>query len=236
VQLEPGQELLPPPALGTRRIAFFGDSITQGSRLVRAGRGPGGGDGTLAYPALTASAFRARALQVGFGGQGLLVPGVGRVPPAAVTLDRVFAGVADDGSFAPDVVVVNQGTNDVRASSVAFRAAYLVYLRRVRELYPRAEILALRPLVGRHADAVRAAVSALRDPRARYVDTTGWLGRGELNDSVHPNARGHARVAARLTAVVAAVTGWRPLRPRWSALPTPAPRPGPGGPSPADLS
>ena len=40
-----------------------------------------------------------------------------------------------------------------------------------------------------------------------FVDTTGWLGSGDLTDSVHPNDRGHRVIADRLAPIIAARVG-----------------------------
>jgi len=228
--LATGGRLLAPPPVGARRILFLGDSITQGVRLVGRDRGPNGADATRAYPSLVASAFRASYQQVGFGGQGLLTGGVGGVPVAALTLRSAHAGAAADPRFRPDVVVVNQGTNDVRASPKAFRTAYGAYLAAIRQAYPSATVLAMRPLSGRHADDVAAVVGALADPAIHDVETAGWLTPVvHYTDTVHPNAAGHLLVAARLNRVLSARTGWAASAMRWTALaPQAAP---PGGPS-----
>lgn len=228
--LAAGGRLLAPPAVGTRRILFLGDSITQGVRLLGRDRGPNGSDGTRAYPALVASAFRASYQQVGFGGQGVLIGGGGGVPAAEATLGSVHAGAAADPRFRPDVVVVNQGTNDRTASPQAFRSAYRAYLSAIRQMYPGATVLAMRPLSGRHAGEVAAAVRALEDPAVLDVDTAGWLVPGaHYSDGVHPTAAGHVLVATRLSRLLAARTGWSLSPVRWTATaPPPVTTPPPG--------
>jgi len=216
--LSPGATVLKAPTVGSRRILFLGDSITEGIKLVGPDRGPAGADSTRAYPSLLASTFRSAFQQVGYGGQGITRGGVGGVPSAALTLTSVMDGVPTDPAFAPDLVVVNYGTNDVNATEAGFGAAYAQYLSDVRTAHPAAMILALRPFVGRHAAAVQAAVTGLADTRIRYVDTTGWLTRSGLTDSVHPNAAGHATVTGKLTSVIAKQTGWKPSGIRWTAL------------------
>ncbi|MDG5805991.1 hypothetical protein P9869_25690 [Streptomyces ossamyceticus] len=54
--------------------------------------------------------------------------------------------------------------------------------------------------------AVRATVAG-GDARGFFVDTTGWLGSGDLTDSVHPNDRGHRVLADRLAPIIAARIG-----------------------------
>ncbi|MFJ7343652.1 hypothetical protein ACIQU3_25595 [Streptomyces sp. NPDC101110] len=45
------------------------------------------------------------------------------------------------------------------------------------------------------------------DARVSFVETTGWLGPGDLTGSVHPDDRGHRVMADRLTPVIAARIG-----------------------------
>lgn len=219
--LAPGAKILPAPTFGTRRVLFLGDSITEGVRLVSRDRGPNGADATRAYAPIVASSFRARFQQVGYGGQGLLVAGSGGVPAAPATLNWTMSKVTRDSSFVPDVVVVNLGTNDIKASAFDFTAAYAAYLAGVRTAFPKALILAMRPLGGRHALDVRDAVLYTDDIKIRYVDTNGWLAPRAYIDGVHPGAVGHATVAKKLTAVIAKATGWKPATPRWTALASP---------------
>jgi hypothetical protein len=35
-----------------------------------------------------------------------------------------------------------------------------------------------------------------------FVDTSGWLGRSDFTDGVHPNINGHAKAAARLASLI----------------------------------
>ena len=174
--------------------------------------GPTGADGTASYAYLTARAFGADADQVGFGGTGITVPfGSGGVPSASQTFPDNFSGSPVDPNFVPEVVVVNEGTNDVAASSAQFEPAYQAYLAEIRSAYPAAWILAMRPFNGTHAADIQAAVTALADARIDYVDTTNWLTAADFTDGTHPNTVGDAIAAAHLTALVASVTGLKPL-------------------------
>jgi lysophospholipase L1-like esterase len=212
-----GEALAPEPALVGRwsptalRMEFLGDSITQGVRAISMATDPSGTDGIRTYSYLTAAAFRAHVTQVGFGAQGLLRGGGGGVPAVGETFYFNYAGsLTDPLARAPDVVVINQGTNDGGASPSAFEPAYLALLTRVRRAYPQALIAAMRPFNGAQDAAIHAAVRRMRDPRVLYIDTDGWL---ELTNSpdyteqptgLHPSLSGHAKAAKRLTAALAA--------------------------------
>jgi lysophospholipase L1-like esterase len=95
-------------------------------------------------------------------------------------------------------------------SPARFQAAYTSLLRKVRAACPQAWIFALETFRGRYVPQTEAAVKAVvdgGDSRVSFVDTTGWLGSGDLTDSVHPNDRGHRVIADRLAPIVAARIG-----------------------------
>jgi lysophospholipase L1-like esterase len=192
-------ELLDPPELPDSLIEFYGDSITQGIRANPKCDSPDGSDAIAGYAFVTARALRMRHHQVGFGRQGILRPGNGEVPPAPETFGWNFAG-SPAAAMDPDVVVVNQGTNDL--DDPGFESAYGAYLRQIRGAYPAAWIFALRPFGGYHADEIARAAKELGDPRIVPVDTTGWLGPDDFTDGVHPNVRGHRVVADQLAPLI----------------------------------
>ena len=207
-----GEALPIAPALTGRwspnalRIEFFGDSITQGIRAISMATDPSGTDGTRTYSYLTALALNANITQVGFGAQGVTRGGGGGVPAAGESFYYNFAGsMTDPRAQAPDIVVINQGTNDGGVSASAFEPMYLACLTRIRRAYPNALIAAMRPFNGSQDAAVYSAVERMRDPRIIYIDTDGWL---ELTNSpdyteqptgLHPSLAGHAKAAKLLT-------------------------------------
>jgi lysophospholipase L1-like esterase len=209
-RLDNGARTLSPPAISSRRIEFLGDSITQGVRALGPEIGVNGSDATKDYAWLVGKAFRANFRQVGFGAQGILKMGNGQVPPAGAALGLNFAGSPIDPSFVPQVAVVNQGTNDALTgvNPAQFQPAYLTYLRQIRTAWPSAWIFALRPFGGYMARQVAAAVATAADPRIVYVDTSGWLTATGYTDGLHPTYTGHLQVARRLSALIAARTGW----------------------------
>ncbi|WP_206439004.1 hypothetical protein [Streptomyces scabichelini] len=102
-------------------------------------------------------------------------------------------------------LVTQSGCTGLRGQS-----AYGSLLRKVRAACPQAWILALETFRGRFVPQTEAAVKAAvdgGDSRASFVDTTGWLGSGDLTDSVHPNDQGHRAIADRLAPVIAARIG-----------------------------
>ncbi|MFI1509841.1 GDSL-type esterase/lipase family protein [Streptomyces sp. NPDC020597] len=119
-----------------------------------------------------------------------------KLNPNAATPDWDFS------RYQANAVVINLGTNDVghAVSSAQFQTAYTSLLRKVRAAYPQAWIFALETFHGRYVPQTQAAVKAAidgDDSRVSFVDTSGWLGSGDLTDSVHPNDQGHRVIAGR---------------------------------------
>lgn len=191
------------------RIEFLGDSITEGVNVwpVRPGKDTvcWREDGRLGFASQTAQALGVEWRQVGFGRQGLLIGGNGGVPVANDAFNFIYQGVPRD-AWQPDLVVINQGTNDMAANPATFRSAYGTFLATVRAGYPAAKIAALRPFGGFQAAEIKAAVDARTtagDARVFYLDTTGWLvAPADFTDTLHPNVQGSTKAAQALTAAI----------------------------------
>jgi lysophospholipase L1-like esterase len=201
-QLQPSLRPLRP------KLEFLGDSITEGVALFSSYQGQSTpcwrSDGRRAYASQTAQLLGAEWRQVGFGRQGLLIGGNGGVPPANDAFNWIYQGVARD-DWQPDVVVINQGTNDGGASATAFRTAYTTFIGTILAAYPSAKLAAMRPFGGAHAAEIKAEVDARRaagTTRVSYVDTTGWLGNGDFTDGTHPNEQGSQKAATALAAAI----------------------------------
>lgn len=193
------------------KIEFLGDSITEGINVFSGhngkNTGPWNADGRRAYASQTAQSLSAEWRQVGFGRQGLLIGGNGGVPVANDAFNWIYKGVARD-DWQPDLVVINQGTNDGGAAASSFQPAYATFLTTIRAAYPAAKIVALRPFNGAHAAEIRALIDARKsagDSRVYFVDTTGWLGTGDFTDGVHPNEQGSQKAAMALVTAIKSV-------------------------------
>jgi lysophospholipase L1-like esterase len=193
------------------KIEFLGDSITEGVALFTSYNGQTTpcwrADGRRAYASVTAQALSAEWRQVGFGRQGLLIGGNGGVPIANNAFNWIYQDVARD-AWQPDLVVVNQGTNDGNASAATFRPAYGTLIGTIRTAYSGAKIAAMRPFNGAHAAEISAEVDARRaagDTRVYYVNTSGWLVNADFTDGVHPNEAGSQKAATALTTAIRAI-------------------------------
>ena len=190
------------------KIEFLGDSITEGLYIWTTHNGqttvPWRADARISWASQTAQSLSAEWRQVGFGGQGLLKGGSSNVPPANDAFNWIYQGVPRD-AWQPDLVVINQGTNDGGASATDFRAAYTTFIGTVRTAYMSAKIAALRPYNGAHSAEIQAEVNARKaagDTRIFFVDTAGWLGNGDFTDGTHPNDQGSTKAATALTAAI----------------------------------
>jgi lysophospholipase L1-like esterase len=189
------------PALS---IEFLGDSITEGV-VVQEGRAgvvegipftwPWLADARLSYAGQTATRLGAAWRQVGFGATGLALAGSGGAPGALDSFNFFYAGCPRD-AWQPDVVVVNQGTNEGSMATNEYQPLYARYLGMIRKAYPKAKIVALRPFCGAQEASIKAVVGACNaagDSNVYYIGTTGWY-----NGPLHPNVTGSAALAEKL--------------------------------------
>ncbi len=185
-------------------IEFLGDSITEGVNVWTSHNGQTRkcwkDDARIAYPSQTAQMLGAEWRQVGFGYLGILKSGNGGVPKANDSFNWIYQDVPRD-AWQPDMVVINEGTNDSGANASTFQTGYAEYMTTIRAAYPNAKIVALRPFNGSQAAPIEAAVDARvasGDQRVYYVDSTGWLGPSDYTDGVHPNQQGSDKAARAL--------------------------------------
>jgi lysophospholipase L1-like esterase len=207
-----GGALVPKPRPQRTKIEFLGDSITEGVAVHT--QGPAGqttpnwrSDGARNYASLAAQKLGFEWRQVGFGRQGLTVGGNGGVPKAQDAFNFIYAGVARD-AWQPDIVVINQGTNDRATAGKDFAPLYDTFLGIVRTAYPNAKIAALRPLVGDFGTEIQAQVKARKtagDSKIFYVDTGGWTAPADFTDGIHPNESGSVKIADKLVAALQAL-------------------------------
>ncbi len=197
------EEPLPQWRKPTLSIEFLGDSITEGV-VVNEGRAgvvegipftwPWLADARSSYAGQTALMLGAEWRQVGFGATGLIRAGSGGVPGALDSFNFFYADCLRD-TWQPDVVVVNQGTNEGDMAAIEYQSLYARYLAMIRTAYPKAKIVALRPFCGAQESSIKAVVSDLNaagDSNVYYVDTTGWY-----SGPLHPNISGSTVLAEK---------------------------------------
>lgn len=227
--LADGGKLLPPPPRKSRRIEFFGDSITSGMGNESPDDGPDhllkDKNNYLSYASITARALDAEAHITSQSGIGVMISWFPFTMPDFY--DQLSAVGNNDSkwdfkSWTPDVVVVNLFQNDrwlvdreKRLSPMpddAQRiAAYRTFVQKIRALYPRAYIVcALGSMDAVQAGSkwpgyVRTAVDQMRDGGDQRIDTIifPWNGFGG-----HPRVKQHQANAALLTDFIRKKVGW----------------------------
>ncbi|QFZ24285.1 endoglucanase [Saccharothrix syringae] len=195
IQLDAGAGTFAPP-VPAKLVEFVGDSITVGQQSSK--------QALTAYGWLAGERLGAAHTQIAVGGACLVPAADGCIGMS----DRFLrTGLQDNAAnwdfsrYRADAVVINLGTNDVGhgVTGAQFQSAYVTLIRRAREKYPNATILALQTFRKRFIAETQAAVRAVNDPKVSFVDTTGWIVEAtDTTDNVHPNDQGHRKIADRL--------------------------------------
>jgi lysophospholipase L1-like esterase len=221
ILLEPGGKLTK-PVIPAHRIEFVGDSITAGYKISGADgfEDPVSHDAKASYGWLIGERLDAEVRLIAVTGSGLVhnygvVPSSSRTMPLSYPYLHRASIIANDWSWKPEIIVVNVGTNDLgppaATPSDTFQAAYNNFLSAVRGFNPTSLIVALQPFgvgggtVPVYPAEIRAAVETRHqagDSRVMYVDTSGWLGAGDLTDGAHPNIKGHSKAADLLAPIL----------------------------------
>ncbi len=213
--LDPGAGVFSVPAPDySKRMVFFGDSITVGANSEDGAEDQWDDRAThnnaKGYATLMAQAFQADWRTIAVSGMGI---SEGYVPFTAKQIwDRVYpspdAARADLDAWVPDLVFVNFGENDdsfttseTRPFPPAFAEEFVALVRSMRAAWPEAQIVVLRGGMFGGARSERllgpwqAAVAELErtDPRITHFVFTHWT-------EHHPRARDHRILADELIA------------------------------------
>ncbi len=223
----PPESTTAPAALVKRRIELVGDSITAGYGVLGTGVSCTGNLVAMEAEPSTYGALAARSL----GADHVTIAWSGRtVEEMGGLFERTLPARADSrwdfARWTPDAVVINLGTNDFTRGDpgeAAFSRPYAALIRRVREVYPRAEIVcALGPMLtdtyppGAHAlskarsylvhlvESARAAgdahISMVEFPSQDFANGIGC--------DYHPSVKTHRLMADQLAAALRARLGW----------------------------
>lgn len=230
VELADGEKLLPPPPRPTRRIEFFGDSITSGMGNESPDNGPDhlqkDKNNFMAYDAITARALNAEMHVISQSGIGVMISWFPFTMPQFY--DQLNAVGNNDShwdfsSWTPDVVVINLFQNDnwlidrekrlkPAPSDEQRIQAYVDFVGRIRAVYPKATIVcALGSMDAMREGSkwpgyVTAAVARIRDKQHDdKIDTVFFEFTGY---GAHPRVKQHQANAAKLTAFIRQKMGW----------------------------
>ena len=222
---------LAPPTLKPRKIEFIGDSITCGygndiepqSSFIPFN--PANENNYKAFGSIAARILGAEQISIAKSGIGLLdTPLVngGMFEYYSRTICRVNNSNWDFQMWVPDVVVINLGTNDLKASPMPektlLKAAYSELITFVRMNYPGAEIfcvigprlsIAGEVLSNEFVNEVIAEQALSGETKLHFlkfpVQDVAANGVGEEN---HPSLITHQLMGEQLAAEISAIMGW----------------------------
>ena len=204
VTLSAGAALVAPQT-APYRVLVYGDSITEGVRTV----GQSQTTDTDRNDAMLGWAFRLGALLgaevgvVGFGATGVSVAGSGNVPALPSSYNFIMAGVSRSFTPAPNLIVINIGTND-GSTNIVF--AMIGLLNNLITACPGVPIAVLEPFNTNQATNLQAAVAGCSAPGlVQYVPTAGFLNATYGIDSLNLHPSGPNNLALVAPQVAAAV-------------------------------
>ncbi len=231
VQLAEGHTLLAPPPRPSRRIEFFGDSITSGMGNEAPDEAPDDVSAQknqfLAYSAVTARQLGAEMHATSQSGIGVMASWFD------FTMFDFFDQLSPSGNntsvwdfsrWTPDVVVINLLQNDKwlidvhhvlkpEPSQAQRVQAYVRFVKRIRATYPKAYVVCVLGSMDATAPGsswpavVSEAVRQIKaENPAEKMDTLffEFTGFGK-----HPRVRHHQANADKLTAFIKQKMGWR---------------------------
>ncbi|MEV0531445.1 RICIN domain-containing protein [Kitasatospora sp. NPDC050463] len=231
----PGGAVLSKPAARSRQIEFIGDSLTVGYGNLSTSRSCTGDqlrrstNADVSYGALTARQFDADYQINGYSGLGMVRNFNGGSPDVTYRsfYDRALLNVSGDvwqnpGTWRPQVVVVNLGTNDFSTAvnpgepwtpdslAAGYRTAYGDFLQKLRTRYGAGTTL-VAVGAGQYAGLVQQTVKARNDAGdggVRYWPLDG-SDLDFLGCDWHYSAHDDRLIADRLTSFVSGLpTGW----------------------------
>lgn len=204
------------PSRAALNVLVYGDSITEGIRtLGETGASPDFSDAMFGWAYALGALLGAEVGLVGFGGTGYLTS-LGQVPVFSSSYGLIAAGVPRVFSPAPDLVVVNHGTNDgggnVQAAAVSALNGLLAAVS--------CRVALLNPLPTSDNGYLQAAVLGCSAPsRAAFVSTAGFFVKGLGSDSIqlHPSGpNATALIAPRVAAALQRLLPAAAIVARWT--------------------
>ena len=181
---------------------FFGDSITEGVRVLSMNADSDGNSATGAFPYIASSNLNAISYRVGFGGSGITKGGNGGVPSLINFIDNMTKNKLTP-YYEPDVVVVNMGTNDTDAATDVFKAQYTAVINRLLVKYSGTPLFIMVPFNGARKSEI---TDITKNKKGVYmVDTNGW--NISTTDGTHPNVAGGVTAGQKLANAIISVMG-----------------------------
>ena len=191
-------------------IEFVGDSITEGVLIDTDYYGNGEpftyidpiqriyqDDVCATYAWLTAENLNLRPIFMGYGAVGATRSGQGKVPAAPQAYPYNFDG-SPISRPEPDVILINHGANDRKATPELYVEKYGELLDVIRQMNPHAKIVSLSAFCGGHHEALGKLIEEYNEKNAcsvSFIDSTGWV----PVEPLHPMRDGHTIISEHLT-------------------------------------
>lgn len=215
--------LLPLPAKPTRKIEFFGNSITCGTGSDQSDIPCGKGvwqdqhNAYLSYGPTIARNLHAQWTLSAVSGIGL----IHSCCNLEIVMPQVFDKIEMRGDslqwdfkkYQPDVVTVCLGQNDGVQDSVSFCSAYVKFVQTLRSHYPAAQIIMLTSPMGdatltsvlkRYLSGIKATLRK----KDKKVDTYFYSKQYAHGCDYHPDLEEHQQIAKELGAFIKKKMKW----------------------------
>ncbi len=190
------------PKVSSTLIEYIGDSITTGYTDAQAD--------VSCYAWVCSEALKTEHTQIAY-------PGITLVSYPKPGMDVQYfkqqcSGANptdwDFNTYTPKVVVINLGTNDnnKKVPDSLLMKGYSIFLKTIRDKFPKAEIFVMRTFLGVKAAPTLAVVNArinAGDKKLHYIDTNGWVTKADYTDGLHPSVSGNIKIAGLLQPILA---------------------------------
>ena len=185
-----------------KKIMFFGDSITEGIRVLNMNADSEGNSATGAFPYIASTNLNAISYRVGFGGAGVTKGGNGGVPSLINFIDNMTKNKLAP-YYEPDIIVVNIGTNDFDAATDVFKSQYTAVINRLLIKYSGTPLFIMVPFNGTRKSEI---TDITNNKKGVYmVDTTGWD--ISTTDGLHPDVAGSIKAGTKLSDYIISTLG-----------------------------
>lgn len=218
-----------------RRIEFIGDSITCGfgieGKCAEEGFRTATENPYINYASKAARSFGAEYNLISWSGVGVYSSDTKTdeindswvVPSYYSYTDLATEGVIgidkhiewDFGSFVPDVIVINLGTNDksytkgIPERVDGFKLAYEKFVRDVRKKNHNAHIICALGMMGAELyPTIAEVVDKLDDDRIHALEFDVQRDEDGIGCEQHPNFVTHNKAAVKLSEKISSITGW----------------------------
>ena len=218
------EKLLSPQPKPTRKIEYFGDSITSGTGMdlsvVPCGKGQWHDqhNAYMSYGARISRNLNAQWHLTAQAGIGLTHSccNMNMVMPQVYNkLNFRGDSIAwDFKKYTPDVVTICLGQNDGVQDSTTFCTAYIDFIHTIRQLYPKAAIVCLTSpmadakLTGVLKNYLTAITASINTQGDKHVSKYFFSKQFHSGCDGHPDMAEHELIANELTAYIKQLKGW----------------------------